>query len=91
MEKLKLLLSTKLLDFVEGLPKFRKGRVSFLQSVRENQQKTSVDLFKLRKVPENAQIDLKQITLSLNFEYENFNELSTGLKKSFPKNDKINK
>lgn len=91
MKNLKLKMSTKLLDFVEGLPRFRKGTISSLQNIRESQRKRSDCELENLKIPDKAQIKLKQMTLVLTFEHEDFNKISRGLKKYFVKNKTIEK
>lgn len=89
MDNLKLKVSTKILDWVEELPKFRKGTISSLQDIRERQRKFSTQEFERRNVPEKSSIELSQITLILTFEHEEFNDVIQGLKHYFPKNERI--
>jgi hypothetical protein len=89
MDNLKLKISTKILDLVEGLPRFRKGTISSLQDIRERQKKWSSKEFERRNAPKESNIELSQITLILTFEHEDFHNVIKGLKKYFPKNEKI--
>ena len=89
MDNLKLKISTKILDLVEGLPRFRKGTISSLQDIRERQKEWSSKEFERRDAPKESNIELSQITLILTFEHEDFNNVIKGLKKYFPKNEKI--
>lgn len=91
MDNLKLKISTKILDLVEGLPRFRKGTISSLQDIRERQRKWSSKEFKRRNAPKESNIELSQITLILTFEHENFYSVIKGLEQYFPKNEKIQK
>ncbi|MBE0448899.1 MAG: hypothetical protein IBX64_12570 [Actinobacteria bacterium] len=91
MDNLKLKISTKILDLVEGLPRFRKGTISSLQDIRERQKKWSSKEFNRRNAPKESKIELNQITLILTFEHEDFHNAIKGLKQYFPKNEKIQK
>lgn len=91
MDNLKLKISTKILDFVEGLPRFRRGTISSLQDIRERQRKWSANKFTTRDRPQDSNIELNQITLTLTFEHEEFGAIIRGLKRYFPKNEKIQK
>jgi hypothetical protein len=89
MDNLKLKISTKILDTVEGLPKFRKGTISSLQGIREQQKKRSSNELTRRITPKESSIELSQITLILTFEHESFDHVIKGLKQYFPKNERI--
>lgn len=91
MEQIKQKISTKILDIVDGLPRFRKGVISNLQDIRERQRRWSSKSYERRKAPENASVELNQITLVLTFEHEDFGVIQKGLKKYFSKNEKIEK
>lgn len=89
MDNLRLKISTKILDLVEGLPRFRKGTISSLQGIRERQREWSQKEFARRESPKDANIELSQVTLILTFEHEEFSNVIKGLKRYFPKNEKI--
>lgn len=89
MDNLKLKISTKILDLVEGLPRFRKGTISSLQDIRERQKKWSSKELERRNSPKESNIELSQITLVLTFEHEDFDNVIKGLKQYFPKNENI--
>lgn len=91
MDNFKLKISTKILDFVEGLPRFRKGTISSLQDIRERQKKWSSKEFTKRTAPKDSSISLSETTLILTFEHEEFNSVIKGLDNYFPKNEKIQK
>lgn len=91
MDNLKLKISTKILDLVEGLPRFRKGTISSLQDIRDRQKKWAHEEFEKRKSPKESNIELSQVTLVLTFEHEDFNNIIKGLKKYFPKDEQIQK
>ena len=91
MEKFKKSLSTKLLDFVEGLPRFRKGVISDLQDIRERQRKWADNGIEGRSAPDDSNIKLSNITLVLTFEHEDYSSVTRGLKRYFTKNEKIEK
>lgn len=91
MENSKLTISTKILDFVESLPRFRKGIISNLQNIRELQKKCSSNEVTRRNAPKASSVELSQITLILTFEHEDFHTVIKGLKRYFPKNEKIQK
>lgn len=91
MENIKLIISTKILDFVECFPKFRKGTIATLQTIREYQREWSEKDYSERKAPKDSRIDLNQITLILTFEHEDYHLVIKGLKRYFPKNKEIEK
>ncbi len=91
MDNLKLKISTKILDVVEDLPRFRKGTISSLQDIRERQKKRSSEELTRRNTPKESSIELSQITLILTFEHEDFHDVIKGLKQYFPKNETIQK
>lgn len=89
MDNLKLKISTKILDLVEGLPRFRKGTISSLQDIRDRQKRWSSKEFERRNSPKESNVELSQITLVLTFEHEDFNNVIKGLNRYFLKNEKI--
>ena len=89
MDNIKLKISEKILDVVEGLPRFRKGVISSLQDIREHQRKWSSKEFTKRDKPTDSSIELSKITLVLTFEHEDFDRIIKGLKRYFPKNERI--
>lgn len=91
MDNLKLKISTKILDLVEGLPRFRKGTISSLQNIRDRQKKWSSKRSERRASPKESNIELSQMTLVLTFEHEDFNNIIKGLKQYFPKDENIQK
>ncbi|MEC7940131.1 MAG: hypothetical protein VX894_11475 [Pseudomonadota bacterium] len=91
MDNLKLKISTKILDLVEGLPRFRKGTISSLQNIRDRQKKWSSKKSERRASPKESNIELSQMTLVLTFEHEDFNNIIKGLKQYFPKDENIQK
>jgi hypothetical protein len=91
MDNLKLNISTTILDLVEGLPRFRKGAISNLQNIREQQKEWSTKEFTTRNAPKDSKIELSQITLILTFEHEAFHNIIKGMKHYFPKNENIQK
>jgi len=91
MDNFKQKISTKILDLVEGLPRFRKGTISSLQDIRERQNKSSSEEFKKRIAPKESSIELSQITLIITFEHEEFYSALKGLRQYFPKNEGIQK
>jgi len=91
MDNLKLKISTKILDFVEGLPRFRKGTISSLQDIRERQKKWASEEFTKRNAAKDSSVALNQVTLILTFEHEEFSSVIRGLKLYFSKNENIQK
>jgi len=91
MDNLKLKISTKILDLVEGLPRLRKGTISSLQDIRDRQKKWSSKEFTRRSAPKDSIIELSQITLVITFEHEEFQSVIKGLKQYFPKNENVQK
>lgn len=89
MEQLKLKISTIILDLVDSLPRFRRGAISELQDIRDHQRDLSSESFRQRKSPDGSEIELKQITLILPFEHEDFSNIQKGLTRYFSKNKKI--
>lgn len=89
MNNLKLKISTKILDLVEGLPRFRKGTISRLQDIRDRQREWSAKEFSMRKAPKEASIEFSQTTLILTFEHEEFDSVIRGLRKYLPKSEKV--
>lgn len=59
MNNLRENISTRILDFVEGIPRFRKGTISSLQDIREWQRKRAAKSYLERKIPEEVDIKLK--------------------------------
>lgn len=91
MNNLRENISTRILDFVEGIPRFRKGTISSLQDIREWQRKRATKSYLERKIPKEIDIELSQMTLVVTFEHENFKLIQIGLNKLFPKSEKIYK
>lgn len=89
MDNLKIKLSTKILDFVEGLPRFRKGTISRLQDIRERQKDWASKEFTRRNAAKDSSVELSNITLVLTFEHEGFNSLIQGFNNYFPKIESI--
>lgn len=89
MIKIKQFLSEKILSIVEKAPSYRGGIISELQHIREYQRKCLAKDFTKRKSPENTNVKLSQMTLIVTFEYEDFKNIQKGLKRFFPKSDKI--
>ncbi|MBG0575985.1 hypothetical protein [Enterobacter ludwigii] len=82
-------LSTKILNLVEGLPRFRKGIISDLQGIRERQHQLAEKSKIKRKSPEDARMSLETLTLTITFEHEDYNNVIKGLNRYFPKNERI--
>jgi len=91
VDNLKLKISTQILDFVEGLPRFRKGTISNLQDIRERQKKRASKEYTQRNAAKDSNIALNQMTLILTFEHEEFSSVIKGLKQYFPKNENMQK
>ncbi len=89
MKNAKKIFSEKILNFVEGLPRFRKGALSRLQDIRTRQRERATKSYLERKIPNQIDIRLDQITLAITFEHEDFRLIQKGLKKFFPKNTTI--
>lgn len=82
--KIKLSLAKKYLDWAEDLPRFQGGLLRSLQRIREHQRKWSEDCYNDTRPPEGASIEFKELVLIDVFELEDFDRLSSGLKKLFP-------
>ncbi|HIE2222641.1 TPA: hypothetical protein ACXK2U_003021 [Serratia marcescens] len=89
MGNVRLKVSTRILNSVEGLPRFQKGLIASLQDIREQQHIWSNRAYEARKAPENSAIMLEKVALTLTFEHEDFKNIIVGLKQYFPKNEKI--
>lgn len=89
MNDLRLKVSTAILNVAEGLPRFRKGLISDLQEIREQQQEWALSAQEASKSPENSGIQLKTMNVTLIFEHEDFKSILKGLKYYFPKNNRI--
>ncbi|HAS0793764.1 TPA: hypothetical protein I3356_004026, partial [Enterobacter hormaechei subsp. steigerwaltii] len=89
MGNVRLKVSTGILNSVEGLPRFQKGLIASLQEIREQQHIWSNRAYEARKAPENSAVMLEKVTLTLTFEHEDFKNILIGLKRYFPKNEKI--
>jgi len=89
MKQIKQYVSTKILDLVDSLPKFRRGVVASLQSIRDHQRKRSSQEFQDHKAPEGTLINLKQLVMVATFEFEDFRTIQNGFKRLFPKNENI--
>ncbi len=89
MKKIKQYTSTKILDLVDNLPKFRGGIVASLQTIRDHQRRISTKEFENRKAPEGSFINLKELIMVATFEFEEFRIIQNGFKRLFPKNEKI--
>lgn len=89
MRNVREILSKKILDVIETLPRFRGGVISHLQDIREHQQRRADNDLARRQASEGVDIKLRQVTTSITFEYENFTSIQVGLKKVFPKNEEI--
>lgn len=88
-KNLKQILSNKILDLAEILPRFRGGTIASLQAIRERQRKWSTKRLEKRQAPIDASVELRQLTLIVTFEFEEFKTIQSGLKRLFPKNEKI--
>jgi len=89
MDTFRIKISTKILDFVECLPRFRKGIISDLQSIREQQKIWSERYNGQRERPKESNVEFSQMALIITFEHENFHDAIKGLKKFFPENEDI--
>lgn len=87
----KQVISNRILDFIEKLPRFRGGTIASLQAIRERQREWSTKKITKRQAPDDASIALRQLTLVVTFEFEDFKQIQIGIKQLFPKNEKIQK
>jgi len=82
-------ISAKILNLVERLPRSRKGIISNLQEIRERQHQWAAKSKLKRTPPQEAHITLETISLTITFEHEDYKSVIKGLKRYFPKNEKI--
>lgn len=85
----KINISTKILNLVETLPRFSKGMISDLQRIRELQHEWAAKSKIKRKAPEEAHMSFETLALTITFEHEDYKSLIKGLKRYFPKNERI--
>lgn len=85
------IISRKILDWAEVLPKFQGGFINELQSIREHQKKWSSRRFQNRIKPDNSSLTLKEIRFVVSFQLEQFFLIQRIISKLFPNSEKVGK
>lgn len=76
--------SSFVLDAVEKMPKFQRGRIHDLQQIREAQRRVADKRFEQSKKPQGVSIRLISLSLVLCYEFEQFSLVHKSLKRAFP-------
>lgn len=91
LERTKIFLSKKYLDWAEILPKSSGGIIHHLQSIRQHQRDRSSKSFDARRIPKDSRLLLKEVRLVATFQFEDFRLVQAIIKKTFPNNKKTQK
>lgn len=84
VEKIRLKISTILLDFAERLPEVKAGFLHQLQFIREMQRERSENDNQLYQIPEGVEVELLGFHLIELFHLEEFLQIENTLKSLFP-------
>ncbi|MEA3374788.1 MAG: hypothetical protein U9R72_01085, partial [Chloroflexota bacterium] len=83
-DRLRVLVSKKLLDLAEALPRFRKGALARLQLTREHQRKSAQRTYERTRPPEGTELKLLYFRLIEVFHIEHRNRLRKRMLRAFP-------
>lgn len=83
-EKINLIITGKLLDLAETLPKFQGGPISELQSERETQHNLSKETYERTRPPEGTELDFVGFRMIEIVHYEDFAQVKAGILRLFP-------
>lgn len=91
IEKIRLYISTNLLNVAERIPKVKAGYWHNLQRIREWQRKEANDDFERYQIPKDTNVILLGFQLVELFHFEDFGKLKTSLRALFPDSHRLHR
>jgi hypothetical protein len=83
-DKLRVTISTRLLDWAEALPRFSGGPISHLQLLRESQRTMSADAYERSRPPQGTECEFLYFRLIELYPIEDVDQMRIGLVSLFP-------